>query len=104
MKSKIGITLLGLVLLVSITFAAMPEKTHFKMNQQLNDFLTELMQKLDAFNERTPEDKVYAHFDKTLYKPGETIWFSAYVRDAETLEIPKVGYCIYSTHQSERRN
>ena len=86
MKSKIGITLLGLVLLVSITFAAMPEKTHFKMNQQLNDFLTELMQKLDAFNERTPEDKVYAHFDKTLYKPGETIWFSAYVRDAETLK------------------
>ncbi len=86
MKSKIGIILLGLVLLGSITFAAMPAQARFKINQQLNDFLTELMQKLQAFNEQAPEDKVYAHFDKTLYKPGETIWFTAYVRDAETLK------------------
>ncbi len=86
MKSKIGITLLGLVLLGSIAFAAIAEQGRFKINQQLNDFLTELMQKLQAFNEHAPEDRVYAHFDKTLYKPGETIWFTAYIRDAATLK------------------
>jgi hypothetical protein len=31
-----------------------------------------------------PEDRVYLHLDRPFYRPGETIWFSAYVRDGET--------------------
>ncbi len=44
--------------------------------------------KLDAqekVNETLPEDRVYAHLDKTFYAPGEAIWFSAYVRNATDL-------------------
>ena len=51
----------------------------------INEFISKLKSKLQTFNEAVPEEKVYLQFDKTLYKPGETIWFSAYVRDGETL-------------------
>jgi hypothetical protein len=40
-------------------------------------------QKLDSmmnvYAERYPQEKVYVHFDKNLYHPGETIWFKAYI-------------------------
>lgn len=28
-----------------------------------------------------PGERIYLHFDKPIYKPGETIWFRAYLRD-----------------------
>ena len=87
MKNKISIAIFGLFLVGTLTYAALPTHIH----QQLNDFLTELMQKLTAFNAEAPEDRVYAHFDKTLYKPGETIWFAAYIRDGKTLEISEMS-------------
>ena len=40
-------------------------------------------------------EKVYVHFDKTLYKPGESIWLSAYIRDAQTLEPSKQSDIVY---------
>ncbi|HEX4372556.1 MAG TPA: hypothetical protein VHZ50_04535, partial [Puia sp.] len=40
-------------------------------------------QKLDSmmsvYANNYPQEKVYVHFDKNLYNPGETIWFKAYV-------------------------
>jgi hypothetical protein len=40
-------------------------------------------QKLDSmmsvYASNYPQEKVYVHFDKNLYNPGETIWFKAYV-------------------------
>jgi hypothetical protein len=40
-------------------------------------------QKLDSmmavYANNFPQEKVYIHFDKNLYNPGETIWFKAYV-------------------------
>lgn len=47
-----------------------------------NEFIKGLRSRLDAFNEEMPEDRVYVQFDKPFYQPGETIWFSAYVRNA----------------------
>ncbi|MBI4548835.1 MAG: carboxypeptidase-like regulatory domain-containing protein [Ignavibacteriae bacterium] len=32
------------------------------------------------YSKHLPSDRVYLHFDKPFYKPGETIWFRAYVR------------------------
>ncbi|MDB5283900.1 MAG: large extracellular alpha-helical protein, partial [Bacteroidota bacterium] len=45
-----------------------------------------LKQKFKTFNAKIPEDRVYLQTDKAFYKPGETIWFTAYVRDGETLK------------------
>ncbi len=40
-------------------------------------------QKIDSmmrvYAERFPQEKVYVHFDKSVYNPGETIWFKAYL-------------------------
>ncbi|HEY4111204.1 hypothetical protein [Puia sp.] len=34
---------------------------------------------LNVYAERYPQEKVYVHFDKNLYQPGETVWFKAYI-------------------------
>nr|MBK9650838.1 hypothetical protein [Bacteroidota bacterium] len=47
-----------------------------------NQFIRDLKSRVDKFMDFIPQDRVYLQFDKTLYQPGETIWFSAYVRDA----------------------
>lgn len=36
------------------------------------------------WNQAFAEDRVYLHLDRPFYRPGETIWFSAYVRDGGT--------------------
>src|SRR6218665_374383 len=51
-----------------------------------NDFIRSLKQKLGAYNEQMPEDRVYLQFDKPMYEPGDDIWFSAFVRDASTMK------------------
>src|SRR5207237_6416830 len=35
-----------------------------------------LLKKLDA---EYPQEKLYLQFDRSLYNPGETIWFKAYL-------------------------
>src|SRR6476620_4989850 len=34
---------------------------------------------LGAYRQVDPQEKVYVHFDKNYYNPGETIWFKAYI-------------------------
>ncbi len=36
---------------------------------------------LSVFKQADPQQKVYVHFDKNYYNPGETIWFKAYIFD-----------------------
>ena len=51
-----------------------------------NEVITMIKKKLTRYNDALPEDRVYLHFDKPFYEPGESIWFSAYVRDGQTLK------------------
>ena len=34
---------------------------------------------LNVFRDSLPQEKIYIHFDKNYYNPGETIWFKAYL-------------------------
>ena len=54
--------------------------------------LSERLQNYDAF---TNPDKVYLHIDRTLYRPGDDIWFKAYVRDAGTLRASSMSEMLY---------
>ena len=54
--------------------------------------LSERLQNYDAF---TNPDKVYLHIDRTLYRPGDDIWFKAYVRDAGTLRASNMSEMLY---------
>ncbi len=51
-----------------------------------NDFIHSIKNKLSAYNEQIPEDRVYVQFDKPFYEPGETIWFAAYAREGMSLK------------------
>ncbi|MFN8288096.1 MAG: carboxypeptidase-like regulatory domain-containing protein [Chitinophagales bacterium] len=41
--------------------------------------------KFDKWNEQHPEERIYLQFDKSLYQPGETVWFGAFVRQGSGL-------------------
>ena len=51
-----------------------------------NDFLKSLKAQFTKFYQKIPQERIYLQVDKTFYAPGETLWFSAYVRDAATMK------------------
>ncbi|HFC00014.1 MAG TPA: hypothetical protein ENJ53_04335, partial [Phaeodactylibacter sp.] len=48
-------------------------------------FVEKIKSQLATYNQYREEEKVYLHFDRTMLKPGESLWFSVYVRNANTL-------------------
>ena len=56
------------------------------VQQILSDGLSKVLMNIRNVQENRPEDKVYLHSDKPMYKPGETVWFSVYLRQAETMK------------------
>lgn len=42
-----------------------------------------IMEKLDLYASRYPDNRLFVHTDKTLYTNNETIWFSAYLLKSE---------------------
>lgn len=51
-----------------------------------SDLAKTLKEKFQKFYNNISQDVVYVQTDKSLYKPGETVWFSAYLRDNATLK------------------
>src|SRR5450432_1420304 len=51
----------------------------------LSSFISVDAQNIDSllgiFKQADPQEKIYIHFDKNYYNPGETIWFKAYIFD-----------------------
>jgi hypothetical protein len=48
---------------------------------------------VNHLGEKFPQEKVYLHFDKNYYNPGETIWFKAYLStDNLTTTLSKTVY------------
>ncbi len=77
--SHIGAAMLLLCTIILLTNTSM---TLIKEN----NFIRKLKSKLSNYNRAIPEDRLYVHTDKTLYQPGETIWFKTYVRNGKTLK------------------
>lgn len=50
---------------------------HFALADSLS--IHELVQKLNLYNDRFPMEKVYLQLNKSVFKPGEDLWFKAYV-------------------------
>ncbi len=82
-KKYFGIGLFTMILLATFAFSSTGNKY---ANLVVNDFLKMLQEKYAKLIKQFPEDRVYVQFDKPFYKPGETIWFSAYVRNAENMQ------------------
>ncbi|HTH55424.1 MAG TPA: MG2 domain-containing protein [Cyclobacteriaceae bacterium] len=60
-----------------------------------DDFLEALKTKLANYNRTYREERIYLQFDKTLYKPGEDIWYKAYVLDGVTLKPSSISTVLY---------
>ena len=51
-----------------------------------NNFVKNCKEKYQKLFGEMSQDRLYVQTDKSLYKPGETIWFSAFVRDEVSLK------------------
>lgn len=80
-NSKIMTVFLGTL---TVFFVAISLFGSSKNNE--SDFLKKLKRLFADFTKRNQAEIVYLHLDKTFLKPSETLWFQAYVRDAQTLE------------------
>jgi hypothetical protein len=46
--------------------------------KETGDPLEVMAERLYAYREKTPVEKLYVHQDRTLYLPGDTLWFKVY--------------------------
>lgn len=51
----------------------------FVIQQSMAQVENPLVDKLHDYTYNRPEEKVYLHFDRPYYVPGETFWFKAYI-------------------------
>ena len=54
-----------------------------------------MMERLTAFGQRIPQEKVFVHMDNTCYFLGDTIWFSAYTRETATGKPSPLSRVLY---------
>lgn len=67
----------------------------FSLLEYTNNMIKNITEKFTAISKERPEDRVYLHFDKPFYKPGETIWFKAYVRNGNDLKASTQSDIVY---------
>ncbi len=82
MKQAIIITLLSLVSLTGLA-------------QDVTEAFRPLTDRLTAFGQTIPQEKVYVHMDNTSYQLGDTIWFTAYTRQTNTGRPSDVSGVLY---------
>ncbi|MEM8906995.1 MAG: MG2 domain-containing protein [Bacteroidota bacterium] len=58
-------------------------------------FFDRLEHQLDRHTRHYRPEKVYLHFDRLWFQPGEAIWFNAYVLDANTLQPSLQSEIVY---------
>src|ERR1700740_37421 len=75
----------GATAIVALSLLAWITPSRYYQQALENEFIKGLKKKLTAYNEELPEDRVYIQFDKPMYEPGETIWFSAHVLNAKNM-------------------
>lgn len=54
-----------------------------------------LVDRVEKFGHRIPQEKVYVHMDNTSYMTGDTIWFKAYLRRTDTGKPSEVSRTLY---------
>ncbi len=60
-----------------------------------DDPFSALLKKMEVYNEKYPQEKVYLHLDKPYYAIGDDIWFKAYVINANTSKPSEVSGSLY---------
>ncbi|MCH8902548.1 MAG: hypothetical protein IIA45_01350 [Bacteroidetes bacterium] len=84
LAKKLLVTL-SIVALFGLLFGAFTATNYAPILKQ-NEFISFLKDKVESYYKNQPEDKIYLQFDKTLYEPGDNIWFTAFIRDGLSLK------------------
>src|SRR5690349_10873338 len=58
-------------------------------------FVKKLIESLKQYNTNYPEEKIYLQLDKPFYKPGDDIWFNAFVLNSNTHKPTSVSDVVY---------
>ncbi|MEM9821742.1 MAG: carboxypeptidase-like regulatory domain-containing protein, partial [Bacteroidota bacterium] len=58
-------------------------------------FFQSLSRQLAAHNQHYRPEKVYLQLDRTWFRPGESLWFNAFLRDANSLKASKGSEIVY---------
>lgn len=67
----------------------------FTWAQELPEAFRPLMNRMTAFGQTIPQEKVYVQMDNTCYFQGDTIWFTAYTRQTNTGKPSEVSGVLY---------
>ncbi|WP_443937512.1 TonB-dependent receptor [Pedobacter sp. MW01-1-1] len=78
----------GALLLVCFFLGAVA----FKMDE---DPFTLLLNKLNDYTTKYPQEKVHLHLDKPYYTVGDDIWFKAYITNTKTLTTSTISQILY---------
>ena len=70
--------------------------THnFTTYNSKNPFFQKITETLKTWNAQVNPEKTYLHTDRAFYKPGESIWFAAYIRNADDLKASRKSDMVY---------
>ncbi len=60
-----------------------------------DDPLKGILSKLEKFRNEYPQEKIHIHTDKPYYSIGDSIWFKAYILNAERNELSNLSKILY---------
>ncbi|GAB3640854.1 TonB-dependent receptor plug domain-containing protein [Spirosoma arcticum] len=60
-----------------------------------DEFVKQLIDRLQAYNEQRPTEKVYLHTDRETYLTGETIWMKGYLFNGSSHAADTVSRVVY---------
>jgi len=60
-----------------------------------NELINKILKVAEKFQKDFPQDRVYLHLDKPFYKPGESIWFQAYLRNSTDFKPSKQSQILH---------
>ncbi len=86
MKRVIQPFVLTFVILLSVSAVVASFATGISARTFESEFVQGIKEKFNNFYKNASQDRVYVQTDKSFYKPGEIIWFTAYLRDESTLK------------------
>ena len=78
------------ILLISFSIQVFAQNNEYKDTP-----FAQYMERLSAFGQRIPQEKVFIHMDNTCYFLGDTIWFSAYTRETATGKPSPLSKVLY---------
>jgi len=87
MKKTAVISMFGFMLFCSIALMS--------FSTIENALFEPMLDKLKKYKKDIASEEVYIHTDKTLYKQGESLWFSVYLLDANKNRLSEISDIVY---------